>query len=85
MADKLHAFGKVLSVINDDTRTWWEHARAMYEHYPESVPDAMYPLLDEQWPENEIMVTRSEMRYIQAWATGLVGWSSQHPALDFSM
>lgn len=81
MAEK---FWRVTAVVNDDTKAWWAAAKQAYNEYPLSVPDSVYPLLDENWGEKEIIATRNEIRDIQAWAIGLPGWIAHKPALEVS-
>lgn len=76
-------FSKVAAVHNEHTLLWWEVARKLLEEYPESIPDSIHSLIDETFDETEILCTKNEIKDIQAWAIGLAGWSTTHPALRF--
>lgn len=77
-------FIKVTAIHNEQTKLWWEVARQTYREYPQSIPEAVHPLVDEAWNDEEIIATKSELKDIQAWAIGVPGWISAHPALRFS-
>lgn len=62
--------------FNDETKLWWESAQMMLDMHPDSCPDAIAPLFDKSINEEEVLVSRSELKEIQAWAVGLPGWDS---------
>lgn len=74
---------KIAAQKTDTTEAWWHHALEMYSLFPEAVPDAIHPLLDPEWNETEVVATRSEVRDVQAWATGLPGWNPNSGGLLF--
>lgn len=68
---------------NPENEAWWQHAIELYSVMPESVPEAIHPLLDSQWEETEVVATRTEVKYAQAWATGISGWNPKNGGLIF--
>ena len=60
--------------INNQTEIWWKCAQIMYDLHPELCPDSVSPLFEKSLNENEILISRNDLKEIQAWATGITGW-----------
>lgn len=68
---------------NSETQAWWNNVANIFLNYPDSIPDAIDPLIDPQWSETAIMATNEDVRHIQAWATGIDGWITRNSPLSF--
>lgn len=60
--------------FNSETALWWDSAQLMYDINPELCPDSVAPLFEKSLNEEEILISRNDLKEVQAWAIGLIGW-----------
>lgn len=76
-------FWKIVANKTKETDLWWNVARQFYQEAPLSVPEVLFPLIDDSWGDTEAIATRAEVKDAQSWAIGLPGWKVKPPPLEF--